>query len=181
MWYPASIIAPAAAEPVSLSSVKRRCRVDHDDDDEILSDMIAEARDYVEKYCNIKVSAQTVVVKCDSFSDFARFPLAPAQSVESISYIDAKGDQQTLDSAVYEARFEGLEPAIVLRGGKSWPPIQAGSRITVSAVVGYSCAPEAIIAAMHLHIADAYDTRENAKSEEWTAVDRLLSNYRRGV
>lgn len=181
MWYPAKITTAADNEPVTVEEVKRRIRVDFSDDDTDLGLMIAAARDHAEKYCNTRFASQIVEMKCDSFCDFARLPEAPVSSVASISYVDTDGATQTLATSVYELRADGLEAAIVLAYGKQWPAIQPKSRITVTAVVGYDEAPAAVKHAILLFIADAYEVRENAKIEDWTALDALLCNYRRGA
>ncbi|MEY9198680.1 putative phiE125 gp8 family phage protein [Sinorhizobium fredii] len=120
-------------------------------------------------------------MKCDGFCDLERLPEAPVTSVSSIAYVDTDGAAQTLATSVYELRADDLEAAIVTKYGQQWPAIQIGSRITVTAVVGYSAAPAAVKHAMLLWIADAYENRENAKIEDWTALDALLCNFRRGA
>lgn len=180
MWYPAKVTT-AATEPVSVGEAKRQSNVFHDDDDALLAGFVAAARDHVEKYCNISLGTQTVEVKCDGFCDFVRLPLAPAQSITSIAYVDMAGDEQTLATSVYELRNDDLETAIVRKNGQTWPPLQMGSRITVTAVVGYAALPASIKHAMQLWIASAYEQRENAAAPGWTAFDALLCNYRRGA
>lgn len=180
MWYPAKVTA-IDSDPITLAEAKAQCRVDVGDDDGQLQDLIAAARDHIEKYCNIRLAEQTVEVKCDSFTDMDRLPVAPAQSVTAIAYRDTTGAEQTLSSDVYEARFDDLEAAIVLQYGQRWPAIQPGSRITLTAVVGYEALPPAMKVAMLMFIADSYYQRENAKAEDWTAVDYLLCNFRRGA
>jgi len=180
MWYPTTITTPAASEPVSQQDAKRRLRIDFDDDNADIDLMIESARDHAEKYCNVRFAYQTVEMKCDGFCDLERLPEAPVSSVTSITYADTDGATQTLATSVYELRNDGLEAAIVRKYGQQWPAIQSGSRITVTAVVGYADAPPAVKHAILLFIADAYEVRENAKLDDWTALDALLCNYRRG-
>lgn len=180
MWYPNKVTDPASTEPVSLDEVKRRLRVGFTDEDADIALIIASARDHAEKYCNVLFAEQALEIKCDCWSDMARLPVAPVASVTSIAYVDADGAPQTVTEDVFELRAEGLEAAIVLAYGKQWPTAQNGSRITVTAVAGYEEAPPAVKHAILLYIADAYETRENAKVEDWTALDALLCNFRRG-
>lgn len=181
MWYPTKITVAATTEPVTTTDAKRRLHVDFTDDDADIDLMIKSARDHAEKYCNVRFASQTVEMKCDAFCDLARLPEAPVSSVTSISYVDTDGAAQTLATSVYELRADALEAAIVTKYGQQWPAIQIGSRITVTAVVGYSDAPPAVKHAILLFIADAYENRENAELDDWTAFDALLSNYRRGA
>ena len=181
MWYPTKITIPATSEPVTTEEAKRRLHVDFADDDADIDLLVKSARDHVEKYCNVRFASQTVEMKCDGFCDLERLPEAPVSSVASIAYVDTAGVTQTLADTVYELRADALEAAIVTKYGQQWPAIQSGSRITVTAVVGYAEAPPAVKHAALLWIADAYENRENAKLEDWTALDALLCNFRRGA
>lgn len=179
MWYPATITVAAAAEPVTSSEVKAWTEIDFTDDDTVIAMLIAAARAFVEKYCGVRMASQTVSVKCDTFADMARFPEAPVTSITSISYVDTDGATQTLSTDVYELQADGLEPAITLKYGQSWPAIRPDSRITVVAVVGHSVVPPNAKLAILLYIAGGYAHREPEKASEWTAFDSLLCNERR--
>jgi uncharacterized phiE125 gp8 family phage protein len=194
MWYPASITVAAESAPVSLDEVKLRLRIDAADDADDIALMIAGATGYAEKYCNTRFATQTIAIKCDGFSDFSYFPEAPLQSVASIAYVDTDGATQTLSNAVYEPRGDGLEASIALKYSQQWPSIQTGSRITVTAIVGYAAVPDAVKNAILLIIGGMYATREPADLAAgaravpgalwvagWSTVDSLLANYRRGA
>ncbi|MER9883103.1 hypothetical protein [Mesorhizobium sp. M0118] len=181
MWYPAQVTVAPTAEPVTLVEAKRHVHAeDFTDDDAHLGLLISSARDHVEKYCTTRFATQTVVIKCDCFGDMVRLPEAPVQSVTSITYVDTDGATQTLAASVYETRSDGLESSIKLKYGQSWPAIQQNSRITLTAVAGYSDAPPAVKHAILLFLAGGYEMRENSAAASWTAFDCLLSNFRRG-
>ncbi|CAH1672035.1 head-tail connector protein [Chelatococcus asaccharovorans] len=155
MWYLASVVAPPeGTAPLALDQAKRQCGIalDNDDLDDELERLMVAARDYVERYCSIRVPTQTVAVKCDTFGDFARVPVAPVQSVTSIGYIDTAGIEKTLDASAYELRNDGLTASVVPAYGQRWPAIQPGSRIIVAAVVGFAVVPPTIISAMLLFV-----------------------------
>jgi len=183
MWYPANITAAAAAEPVSIDEARLQCSVNSDETefDGLLNRLIGAARAHVEAYCAVRFASQTVAVKCDAFADMQRLPEAPVNSITGIEYVDTAGDAQTLSTGVYELRSDGLEAQIILQYGQSWPSIRSGSRITLTAVVGMAAVPESVKHAMLIYIADAFLQRENTKAPEWSALDVLLSNHRRGV
>lgn len=182
MWYPALVTVAATAEPVSLVEAKRHVHAeDFVDDDSQISMLVASARNHVEKYCNTRFATQTITVKCDCFGDMARPSEAPVQSVTSIVYIDTDGVTQTLATSVYELRADGLESAISLKYGQTWPTIQPNSRITLTAVVGYAEVPPAVKHAILLFLAGGYEMRENSAAAVWTTFDCLLSNFRRGA
>jgi uncharacterized phiE125 gp8 family phage protein len=174
MWLPATVTVAPTSEPVTLVEVKRQVRVDFDDDDDYLTDLIAAARNHVEKYCGAYQATQTVDVQTDDWCDFSHLPVRPAQSVTSISYIDSAGATQTLATSVYELRAD----AIILKYGQVWPSVQPGSLITLTAVVGFASVEPAVKHAILLRIADLYENRESAGDANWTSFDSLLSNHR---
>lgn len=181
MWYPAKVTEAPATLPVTVDEVKLRLRIDAADDAADVSLLIASATDHVEKYCNTPLVSRTVEVKCDSFADMAYLPVAPVSAVTSIVYVDTAGVEQTLHDTVYDLRGDGLSAMIVPKLGQVWPAVQSGSRITLTATVGYAEVPAAVKHAILLFIADAYAVRENGAVSDWTAFDSLLSNYRRGI
>ncbi|MBS7737935.1 MULTISPECIES: hypothetical protein [unclassified Chelatococcus] len=159
MWYPATVIeAPEGTAPLTLDQAKRQCGIplSRTDLDDTLTLLIMAARDHVERYCAVRVPSQRLRVKCDRFGDFERVPVAPVQSVASISYRDADGVVQTLDPTRYELRNDDLTVSIVPAFGVRWPVIQSGSRITVDAVAGYVTAPPALSSAMLLLVRSQY-------------------------
>jgi len=177
MWYAPVTTVAAASEPVDLATAKAHLRVDADDENAGISALIAAARDYVELYCGIAIVQRTVTIKCDGFADFAALPLVPLISVSSVSYVDGTGATQTLAGSVYEARADGMDASIVLKNGQSWPDVQDGSRITVTAVVGFATIPDAIKHAILLLVGEWYDARAS-DAQMPMAVTALLTNYR---
>ena len=111
MWYP-SAVTVAATELVTIAEARQQARSDSDTDlDTELTRLITVARNHVEKYCGIRIGAQTIVAKCDSFDDLARLPDAPVTSITSITYVDTDGVTQTLATSVYELRADDLDAA----------------------------------------------------------------------
>lgn len=181
MWYPAKVTVAPANLPVTVDEVRARLRIDAADDESDVELLIGAATDHVEKYCNTPLVSRTVEVKCDSFADMAYLPVAPVSAMTSIVYTDTAGAEQTLPDTVYELRADGLVASVVLKPTQVWPTVQANSRITVTATVGYAEVPPAVKHAILLYIGDAYAVRENGATPSWTAFDSLLSNYRRGA
>jgi uncharacterized phiE125 gp8 family phage protein len=155
MWYPATVTSAGTA-PILLADAKRQLRVATSDDDTLIQGMLDAAMAQAEAYCGIRIGQPTLSLKCDSFEDFARIPEAPIRSVTSIIYVDTAGDTHTLSTDVYEARLEGLAPAIVLKYGKQWPATRMGSRITVVVDAGYASLPANIKSAVLLLLSKLY-------------------------
>lgn len=187
MWYPQTVTVSPASEPVTLAEAKAHCRVDGSDEDTRINGFIAAARGYVEGHCGIAIASRTVTIKCDSFSDFDAFPGVPLLAVLSISYTDSAGTTQTLPSSVYEVRSDGLTASIALKYQQAWPSIQPGSRITVTASIGYAETPAELKQALLLVIGDWYRSREDTTigvgitqtPQLPHGVSALLANFRR--
>lgn len=182
MWYPVTIAAPAT-EPVTSAQAKSQCRIGSSETafDTEITRLVTVARAHVEAYCGARFGSRSATMLCDSFADLVRLPEAPVTAVASITYIDTDGAEQTLATSVYELRASGLDAAIVLKYGQAWPSIRPGSRITVTATVGYSAAPEDVLHAMLLFIADSFHQRETAVVGDWSTLDSLLINHRRNA
>lgn len=175
MWYPPTVTVAAASEPVSIDEARTQTRWDDSTaNDTALTLYIASARAHVEAYCGTPLVSRTVTVKCDGFADFASFPIVPLTSVSSVSYVDGAGATQTLSTTVYEVRSDGLTASLVLKSGQSWPTIQSGSRITVTAIVGYSAIPADIKHALLLLVSQGDCEREVG----FSGAHDLLANHR---
>ncbi|MFC3326212.1 head-tail connector protein [Mesorhizobium cantuariense] len=174
MWFPPTVTVAPTSEPVTLAEARRQVKVDFTDDDTYLTDLIAVARNHVEKYCGQVLAGQTVEVETDSWCDMRHLSVGLVQSITSIAYTDTTGAPQTLPDTVYELRGD----AIVLKYRQSWPSVQPRSLITVSAVVGPSSIEPSVKHAMLVRIADLYESRENQDESGWTTFDSLLSNHR---
>lgn len=182
MWYPHTVTVAAASEPVTLAEAKAQCRVDDSASDDLLDLYIGAARSHIESYCGTALVSRTVTIKCDAFTDFAHFPIVPLISVSSVSYVDTAGATQTLSTDIYEVRTDGLTASLALKDGQSWPGIQSASRITVTAVAGYSTLPDAIKQASLLLISQWFDNRADAADRPLAAMangtEALLTNHR---
>lgn len=182
-WYPAIVTVAATSEPVSLAEARSQCRIDSVDTtyDADLTQMIAAARAYCERRCNSRFAEQTIEAYCNDFGDLARLPESPVGAVSSITYVDTDGTEQTVSTDVYEERFEGLDAAIVLKYGQVWPSRRTGSRIKLTATVGYETAPDDVKQAMLLLVNDMFERRTLEPVPAWSAVDTLLCNHIRGM
>lgn len=175
MWYPAAVTIAPVSEPVTVQEARVQTRWDDSpSNDAALNLYIASARAHVEAYCGTPLATRTISVRCDSFTDFADFPVVPVQSVTTIGYIDTDGDEQVLDASVYELRADGLSASIALMPGHRWPAIRYGSRVTVTAVVGYAEVPPDIRHAILLLVGQSDHDRET----EPAGAHALLVNHR---
>lgn len=192
MSFALSLQTAPIAEPVTLVEAKAHLRIDSDDEDTHLGALIQAAREYCEGVQHRAYLSQTWDIKLDAFpsGDCIEIPMAPLQSVTSITYIDGDGVTQTWDSANYNVLTAGLPPRIELGYGKSWPSTRAQRQaVTVRAVLGHADAgdvPHTVKHAMLLLIGHWYENRESQTVGTVTssplkhAVDALLGQDRAG-
>lgn len=188
MWGPAVVTVAPAAEPLTRADAKAHLTYEDTDKDTLIDSYSATARAMVEAMTGTRLYTQTVSIKTDDWADLAHLPIAPVQSITSITHTDTDGVSQTLATTVYEARLDRLEPGVVLKYGQSWPNSRPGSLVTVTAVVGYGVAgaqPPDVMHAVKVVLADLFAFRESAQIgsiatsiPSMATVDALLANHR---
>lgn len=166
--------------PVSVDEAKAQARIDVDDEDDLIGDLIAAAvgkLDGPNGLLGRALITQTWDLVLPTFPSAIALPLPPLQSVTSIIYLDANGDSQTLASTVYEVAGIGSNAAgaIYLADGQSWPSTYSHPEaVTVRFVAGYGDAedvPEEIKTAIRMHVAHLYANRE---STTWASSPNVL-------
>lgn len=166
------MVEAPAAEPVTLDEARLHLRVDDDmtADDSLISGLIRAAREHAEQVLGRALMTQTLELGLDDWpcGDAITLPMPPVQSVESITYTDAAGLQHTVDPASYVVDTASEPARVALRWGYTWPAdiLQPRSAaIRVQYVAGYAAAtdvPQAIRAAILLHVGLLYENREAA-------------------
>lgn len=189
MWTAPVVTVAASAEPLDTVSAVEHLRAQGAGADSEIARLVSAARAYVENYTGTRLITQTLALRSDDWADLENLPVAPVQSITSISYVDTDGATQTLAGSVYDARLYGLAPTIVLKFNQVWPTIQMGSLITVTAVVGYGAAadvPSDLIHALRLLLGDFYQFRETAQADQSGSsypvaapVSAILANHRK--
>lgn len=175
MWYPPTETAPPSAEPITLEQAKAHLRVFHDDDDDYIESLIVVARQACEAYCSAYWAERAVEICADQFADLSHFPVTPVKTIVGIGYVDTNGSAATVDAAVYEFQVDASR--FFLKPGQSWPAVQTGSRIKITATVGDNV-PAPVVQAMKLKVGDLYERRESQPDADVSTFDHLLLNYR---
>lgn len=181
------LVTPPAEEPVSLDEAKAHLRVDHDTDDDLITALIAAARQFAETFTRRAFVTQTWRLELDAFPAEIRLPRSPIQAVTSVQYVDEAGSTQTLGSSLY-VLDKATEPARLIPAyDQSWPAARnftAALKVTYTAGYGDAAAvPQAIKQALLLLIGHWYERREAVSvaappAEMPMAVDALLWQHR---
>lgn len=187
--YPLSNIvvsAPPASEPLTLDEVSQHLRVDIQDDNELITNLIVAAREHVEKVTARSFVNRTLDLYRDQFPGIKPYPdtdvielsRPPLVSVASLTYTDTTGTTRTWtpsgtdllnEFGVVNAHVDNVnEPGrIVLAYSQVWPNqvLRTANAIKIRYVAGYGAdatnVPQAAKSAMKLLIGTWYDNRES--------------------
>ena len=164
-----------------LAIAKKHCRVDSDDEDELLELYIMAALNKVESYTGRAISERDKTFFFSNFGDCLEFPVSPVSAIVTIIYTDPDGDVQTLDAADFRLIAERVYP----QAGQTFPDIQYPSEIAVTATIGDAEAEgvEAMEQAQLLLIGHYYENREavvvgSTPNTVPMAVKHLLDDFR---
>lgn len=162
--YALTLVVPPASEPMTTAQAKKHLRVDGADEDEEIASLISAARVEAERVTGRQLLTATLAFSMDRFPPEIRLPRPPLQSVESITYIDNAGVQQTMASGDYHVDFDTKPARITPTYGKCWPwPRWQTGAVVVTFVAGETAISDIdpmIIHAMRLMIGGWYANRE---------------------
>lgn len=152
---------------MTLSEAKLHLRVDHTDEDTLISSLIRAARQDVERMCGLALITQTWDWTMDDWPERVfTFPLWPAQSIISIKWKNQAGVESTVDPANYVLDVISRPARAAVVESYSWPaetlyPIGA---ITIRFAAGFgsdgASVPERYKQAMLLLTGHYYENRE---------------------
>jgi len=177
--------------PVVLAEVKDQLRVEHPDDDVLISRLIKVAVAYTDAqgalgHAMIQQKWGQWVHSVPPQS--VRLTVGPVSSVTAVKYYDEAGVLQTDTLSNYEITGTPFTTQIGPKDGFNWPVTQDRSdAIRIEYVAGYgtspSDVPETLRHAMMLLIGHWYDNRENTMMDELSNIpygfDMLLDMHRR--
>lgn len=94
-----------AEEPITLEEAKSHLRVDIEDDDNLILNLITAARQKAESILKRALITQTWIYYPDDFpdKDYIELPMPPLQSVSSVTYTDYNGAVTIFGSATVQA------------------------------------------------------------------------------
>jgi len=174
-----------AVEPVTSTEAKVHLRVDHTDEDSLITILIQAARETVEQRTNRSLITQSRTIKLDTFpyGNVLYIPYAPLISITSIKYYDTTDTEVTLSNTLYWVDTNSNIPRVVIKD--SWPATYDrpnAVEIIYSAGYGASGAnvPKPLKQAMYLIIGHLYENREqvgDVRHELPFGADVLMSPY----
>lgn len=165
----------ATAEPVGLDEAKVWCRVEHAEDDALITMLVQAARQRFVELTGRSAGRQSLELRIDRFPVGAcpiELPFPPVYSVEYVRYFDSNGSLQSYGEGSPTSWLEdfGSEPARIQPFyGSYWPataPVIGAVKVGYTA--GYAsvgspevaCVPPAAKVWMRAVIATLYDKRD---------------------
>ena len=168
-------------EPISVKQMQEHLRIDSDTDINTVNDMLKVARQYIEEYTNLALSAQTYKLELDEFpSGEIELYYGPVQAITSIKYYDTSDVQQTLDSSLYRTDLTSKKARI--QSTDSWPSTK--SRVNAVEVIfttGYQTpdsVPSPIKGAIKLLVSHFYENRQEEVIMQGGSLTSLEFGYK---
>lgn len=185
---PLTELAPPETAPVTLAQVKQHLRIDHNEDNDYLDELIEAARLHVEAVSGHALIARSLRQYVDdiSLSRTARLEAWPVQDIETVTAYNATGEAVTLAPNQYRLLRTGDGVSFVLGDDVALSDFQNGLEIDFSAGHGESGVdvPSNITRAILVLIAHWYEYRGTLAPGQETAIipaglDKLLAPVKR--
>lgn len=152
-------------EPVTLVEAKSHLRVDHNDEDALISVLTQAAREMVENNTNRSLITQTRVIKLDGFpwGDTLKLTDGPVSSITSIYYDDDADVNTLLASSLYWTDLDSNIPRVRIKS--SFPSTyDKPNSVQITYVAGYGAdgtyIPQPLKQAMLLILGHLYENRQ---------------------
>jgi uncharacterized phiE125 gp8 family phage protein len=179
-----------AIEPVTIEAAKAHLRIDADDEDALIAQLIVAARMFVERTLGQALITQGWSYFLDYWprGGCITLPLTPVQAVGAVKVHDGAGGSVTLDASAYAVDTLSVPARLVLRGT---PPSAAARELNafeVAFTAGYGDEEEDVPAPLRqsllLLVAHWFERREpvvleGSPQEVPGTVAGLLLPYRR--
>ena len=175
-------------EPIDLDAAKKHLRVEHEDEDLLITSLITAARETAEITTGRAFLTQEWELTLDAFPAAGfDLPRPPLQSVTSVKYLDVNGVEQTLATAKYLVDTRSEPGRVTPAYGEIWPSTRnVINAVTVKFKAGYGAVPEvpeSLKSAIKLLLSHFYEIREpvnvgNIVTEIPLGVERLLWQHK---
>lgn len=121
-------VAEASIEPVLLSDLQNYILGVNSADDDLLNELIIQARELFENHSGFSLLEQTWRLSLCQFYSSVQLPRRPFRSIVSIKYIDSDGIEQTLDPGEYQVSSTGV---LTWTSGASIPSVDSTAHFPV--------------------------------------------------
>ena len=170
------------ATVIPTSELKNHLRVTTSDDDSLINSYRTAACQFVENYCNTRLTSQSVYFYARSFGAIAEFPISPVISVAAVEYNTSQsGSYISYNSSNYYVESSRI-PALIKFITAASVDNNALAPIRITATCGYATTPEPLVQAVRLLVAHFYENRQAAEvgnvREIPLGIKSLMNTYR---
>lgn len=162
------LVTEPAGSLLSFSESKNHLKVDHTEDDALISSLMVAATAQVENITNRRLITQTWKAYADSWPTlFFTLPFGELQSVTAIKYTDEDNDQTTWAATEYIVDTTSDPGRVILGVNKAWPNVTLypSNPIEIEFICGYGVdhgdMPDVLKAAALVMVGDMYANRES--------------------
>lgn len=162
-------------EPATLAEIKARIPIAESDHDTRITALISAYRMEAEQMTGRSLATSTWQIKLDEFPAEIRLLWPVIVSVQSVEYIDANGNTQTLNPSAYVVDTHSEPGWILPAANTEWPTTyNTANAVTVNYTAGYGASsPEALKLWMAAKIRAEIDGVEPSKF-----IDGLLDHLK---
>lgn len=173
--------------PLTVSDIRQQCRIDDPGEDALIEEYIAAASRLAEEASGRPVGESVYQLRLNRFPDQEEPILLPRPrtlTVESMTYLDASGESQSLPAPLRQDDVFSEPARIYPAVGSSWPATQDGSfnAVTITFTAGSQIVDPLVLQAIRLAVGDWFEHRENSVEKTVSRLplgfDRLLNGVR---
>lgn len=158
------LLSGPPAEPITLAEAKQFIRVEHDDDDDVVSALIVGSRIHLEARTRRALITQSWRLTRDVWPEAGCLPVlpVPVKTLDAVRVYKSDGTTQAIDVSAFTFDKSAAPARLAFTQGALPAPERPVAGIEVDVTCGYGDAadvPEALRQAIRLLVAHWYENR----------------------
>lgn len=173
---PSILLSGPAVEPITLAQAKQFIRVEHDDDDDIITALIAGSRIHVETQTRHALITQSWRLVRDVWPELGCVPVLPVplRTLDAARVYKSDGSTLALDVTTFTLDKAAAPARLTFMRGALPAPERRAAGIEIDVTCGYGAAatnvPEPLRQAIRLLVAHWYENRGLVAAGQQVAV-----------